>query len=214
LTSTTPVDILTVTLDPQNDTYKLDVRGNFVYRVGVRWWVKGNRKTTASANITSNLPNNIDGHSNLSASDDGDNEVILRIGTGDLANSFTVRGNVGADGDIIIITGVYCQITIRRYIKDAYGYLAWAVFVRERGLMQVVGRQVSITTRSTNCEVMYITGTQRMAVWTSANGTDIIFASPVLAVWDMPEVVIAPAYGEDSIGETLFLFLSIVVLGE
>jgi hypothetical protein len=214
LTSTTPVDILTVTLDPQNDTYKLDVRGNFVYRVGVRWWVKGNRKTTATASITGDLPNTIYGVNNLGANDDGDSEVILRIGTGDLASSFTIRGNVGADGDIIIITGVYCQVTLRRNITDSYNLYIWNVLIRERGLLLLNGRAVSITANVTSIEVNAITLSGRAKVLASSTGTDVIYNSPPVAVIDAPEYGVLVLGGADTGGEAMLLFLNIVVIGE
>jgi hypothetical protein len=71
--STTPVTLVSLTgLDGE---YSLYVNGNFVYRLGVRYWIKGNRKTTATATVTSNLASEITGiYNNLGAGDD-DGEI-------------------------------------------------------------------------------------------------------------------------------------------
>jgi hypothetical protein len=202
LTSTTPVDILSVTLDPNNDVYRLDVRGNFTYRVGIRWWVKGNRKTTATADITSDLPTNVNGYSNLDAGDDGDSEVVLRIGTGDYSTSFTIKGNVGADGDIIIITSIYCQITLR----DSQ------VVVSESGVMYVVTRHV-VVFQNTDMYIRVV-GINNIVVWRSSYGGDLVAIPPPLAIGEGYETAVYVSLGGDWHGNSIFLLVNVVVIGE
>ena len=101
LTSTTPVNILTITAG-YFDEYKIKVNGNFEYKIRFKWIVFGNKKTTANVVLTSNLQNKFDLDYSISG-DDGDNVVPIRNGFGDYTASFTISGNVGASGDILSI---------------------------------------------------------------------------------------------------------------
>jgi hypothetical protein len=207
LTSTTTVDILTVTLDPNNDVYKLDVRGNFTFKVGVRWWVKGNRKTTATASITSTLSNEVHGVSNLDAGDDGDSEVFLRIGTGDYATSFTIKGNVGADGDIIIVTSVYCQIVLRSIY---YGYV---LHISEAGVMFLSARALSIT--GDNVNLALLIGSLAGSVWLggSSSGTDVRWTVS-MPVWNLRECMLGAGAYNDATGTGYIQLINLVIIGE
>jgi hypothetical protein len=209
LTSTTSVDILTITLDPNNDIYKLKVSGSFVYRVGVRWWVKGNRKTTAPANITSTLADERYGATNLGASDDGDSEVFLRVGIGDYANEFTIRGYVGAEGNVIIITSIYCNITLRGDVLDSYNLGQHTVLVRERGLLVATARVASPVGASTGLFIWAVTVSGAVQVWGSGVGTIVTATTTAIPVWDMPEYTVTTKYLYDDV----VLFLNIVVVG-
>jgi hypothetical protein len=199
LTSTSSVDILTITLDPDNDIYSLRVNGNFVYGIGVKWWCKGNRKTTAGASITSTLANERYGTSNLGAGDDGDSEVFLRVGTGDYATSFTISGYVGAEGDIIIITSIYCQITLHYNIRDTYNLGYHYILVRERGLLVATARIASPTGVSTSFVIRAITVSGLVDIWVSGVGTTVMSTSPVIPAWDMPEYAVDTKYFHDDI---------------
>jgi hypothetical protein len=204
LTSTSNVDILTVALDPRYDTYILRVRGNISYRVGIRWWAKGNRKTTATANLFSTLPNETLGYSNLGAGDDGDKEVFLRIGTGDIASEFTIRGYVGAEGDIIIITSLYCQITLRG---------EHIVTIRERGVMYVTTEAGSITGDTTRVIIdVNIHGWLRWAT-SSGTGAEILF-NAVVPVWDISDYGVKILLSGDTDGRAMVRWININILGE
>ena len=207
LTSTTSVNILTVTLDSANDVYTLNVSGNFVYKVGIRWWVKGNRKTTANATFTSNLTNEIQGYYKPSASDDGDNNVFIIVRTGDYATSFTISGNVGALGDTIIIVGIYCQIVLRGY----YNYRE--ITVKEKGVMNVTSRHVTIDGTSQPVNYIAVTSNATLNPYRSASSSDVTVTSLVFTSNDSPEVVWRVDYGEDYNGRSLFLYVNIIVLG-
>ena len=215
LTSTSSVDILTINLDPNNDVYNLKVNGNFVYRLGVRWWVKGNRKTTATASLFSTLANSV--HStavnNLEAGDDGDNEIFLRISTGDYATSFTISGYVGAEGDIIIITSIFCQIVLRGIISDSYGHGAWVLVIREKGLMVVNGRHLTIDGTGATSYVAKISPDTYVKVWETVNGTDIVFNSPAISIGNI-EYVFHTGASVDSLGKLFTKFLTVAVIGE
>jgi len=207
LTSTTSVNILSITLDPNNDVYKLSVNGNFYYEIGLRYWVKGNRKTTASATITSSLANEIQGSYSPSASDDGDNNAFITVRTGDYASSFTISGYVGASGDVIIITGIYCQIVIRGYTYDRN------IYIKEKGVMFVSSRHVSIDGASLGVNLSYYMPGTREDVYISSGGADVkvIGTFPVYGddnsyyVWNLQN-------GFDTIGNQIFLHVNIVVV--
>jgi hypothetical protein len=215
VTSTTLTDIITINLDPANDTYKLRVYGNFTYRLGVRWWVYGNRKTTATSLLSSTLSGEVFGLSNLNAGDDGGSEVLLRIGTGDYSSSFTIRGSVGAEGDVVIVTRVYCQVVLRGNLADSYGlYGTWFILIRERGVFTGNAQIVSITGQSGFVELSVITYSGKRSVSVSSTGTDVRHTFSVTAVWDMPESGITVAYGADIRGELILTYISIVIIGE
>jgi hypothetical protein len=137
--STTLTPFFTVTFDFVNiDYYNLKVKGKFAYALGVRWFLKGNRKSTAPASFSSNLTNEVQGYYNPSAGDDGDNNAIITMRTGDFANSFTISGAIGAPGDIVIITGVYAQIVLRGNQEDFNSWSSnWPLVIKEDGIAYI-----------------------------------------------------------------------------
>jgi hypothetical protein len=205
LTSTTSVSILSITLDSANDVYTLNVSGNFVYKVGIRWWIKGNRKTTANASITSNLANEIQGYYSPSASNDGDNNAFINLRTGDYVTSFTISGYVGASGDVIIITGIYCQIVLRGNInsneikmnENGHGILNGLMFTVD-GSNDAIVIQRSLIDQML---LLYQSGSS-----TSVTVMNIQFACNVntyLRSWD----------GNDTNGKSFMKYLDIIVIG-
>ena len=213
LTSTTAVNILTVTLGT-NDTYTLKVTGNFVYTVGIRWWAKGNRKTTANATISSNLVNEIQGYYSPTANDDTDNNVFLTVRTGNYATSFTISGNVGATGDVIIITEIYCQIILRGNNTDSLNtYQGWQLIIREIGLLSVTSRHVTFDGLSVSVFFEIITKNAYQFVYTSSSGSDLIVSNLTFPTNNSPEVTWQPSWGNDSGGRSMFLYVNIIVLG-
>ena len=216
ISSTTSTTILTVNLDPNNDVYTLKVSGNFVYKIGIRWWIVGNRKTSAQAVFNSNLANEIKSNTyNAKAGDDGDNSnVLFFIATGDYATSFTISGNVGASGDVIIITGVYAQIVLRGNNVDSYntfGY--WEILIKEKGLMTASSRHVTIDGSSISSQFYIITSNGYQKVYESSSGSDVNVQTPVFAINDSPEVAYHIGYHEDNVGFSLFLYVNIIILG-
>jgi len=218
LTSTTAVNILTITLGT-NDTYTLNVTGNFVYTVGIRWWAKGNRKTTTNATIQSNLPNALQGFYVYSptANNDGDNNVFIAMGNGDYATSFTISGNVGASGDIIIITEIYAQIILRGYNTDSLDInIGWYILVKEKGVMVITCRQVSFDGSSQSMQFFYINKNLSTAVpaYQSTAVQDFWLTNLIFASNDNPEVAIQSSAGENFGGPVaFFLYINIIIIG-
>jgi len=172
LTSTTAVNILTVTLGT-NDTYTLNVNGNFGYSLKIFYWLKANRKTTATATIQSNLPNDTAGSTYPpSAADDTDNAVFLSNRVGNYATSFTISGNVGAAGDVIIIIEVYCQIS-----------LGGGVGINENGAMFITARVVSLDGRNIYYpRVSAYTQSGGITLWQVGNGSDVTASTIIPSV--------------------------------
>ena len=127
LTSTASTTILTINLDPNNDTYTLKVTGNFVYQLGIKWAVMGNKKTTTNVVLSSNLSGNAV-YNNSVSGDDGDNNVLIVSGQGYYATSFTISGYVGASGDVLIITEIYAQIE----------FYNGSIFIKETGIVYIM----------------------------------------------------------------------------
>ena len=214
LTSTTAVNILTINLDPANDTYTLNVNGNFVYQVGIRWWAMGNRKTTTTATISSNLVSEIQGRYSPTANDDGDSNVFLTIRTGNYATSFTISGNVGASGDVIIITEIYCQIILRGNNRDSLGIFNWwSLLIKEQGIMAVASKHVTIDGSSQPVTYLLITSNGYFAAFTSTAGSDVTLSDLIFPANNAPEVVWHVFYGEDGQGTCMFLYVNIAIMG-
>jgi len=214
LTSTTAVNILTITLGT-NDTYTLNVNGNFVYQVGIRWWAKGNRKTTATATISSNLVSEIQSNQYApTAFNDNDNNVTLTVRTGNYATSFTISGNVGASGDVIIITEIYCQIVLRGNITDSLNISnTWMLLIKEKGIMTVTSRHVTIDLSSQSVVYTIITKNGFQNPYVSSSGSDVLVSNLIFSANDAPEVVWQPASAYDSYAASLFLYVNIIIIG-
>jgi len=213
LTSTTAVNILTITLGT-NDTYTLNVNGNFVYQVGIRWWAKGNRKTTANATIQSNLVSEIQGYYSPSANNDTDNNVFLQLRTGNYATSFTISGNVGASGDVIIITEIYAQITLRGNITDSLGnYSYWGILVKEKGIGVLSVRIVSIDGNNTRVDVYAITQNGSLGLYLPSASTDESYTNTMFASNDAPEYVVHFEFTEDIYARAIHMYANIIIIG-
>jgi len=205
LTSTTSVSILSITLDSA-DVYTLNVNGNFNYSLKIFYWLKANRKTTANATITSTLTNDVAGSDYLpSAGDDGDNVVFLSNRKGDYASSFTISGYVGASGDVIIIVGVYCQISLSDTLD-----------IHENGALYIIARVVNLDGRNIYYpRIFAYTQNGFMTLWQPSQGLDVL-ASTVI-----PSVNIS-AFGNfwlkyspfaDGLVLSVTLYLEIIVIG-
>ena len=214
LTSTTAVNILTVTLGT-NDTYTLKVTGNFVYQVGIRWWAKGNRKTTATATIVSNLVNEILSHAySPTAADDTDNNVLLALRTGNYATSFTISGNVGTSGDVIIITEIYAQIILRGNNVDSLNnFSQWELLIKEKGMMIVTSRGVAIDGGSYFTGFYVITSNGFLKPYQSSSASDLLVTNVVFPANDSPEVVWHTVFNEDGDGRSTFIYVNIIIIG-
>jgi len=214
LTSTTAVNILTITLGT-NDTYTLNVTGNFVYQVGIRWWAKGNRKTTANATIQSNLVNEIQGFGSYqpTAANDTDNNVFVVLRTGNYATSFTISGNVGASGDVIIITEIYCQIVLRGNITDSLGiYGYWELLIKEKGMMTVISRHVTIDGSNQPVGLIFITSNGFQNAYQSSAASDLTVSNLVFATNNSPEVAWHTP-SNDNFALSMFLYVNIIIMG-
>jgi len=214
LTSTTAVNILTITLGT-NDTYTLNVTGNFVYQVGIRWWAKGNRKTTANATIYSNLVSEAFSYQYQPvANNDTDNNVILTIRTGNYATSFTISGNVGAAGDVIIITEIYAQIVLRGNNTDSLNtFTGWELLIKEKGMMTVTSRHVTIDGSNQFVAYYIITKNGYLNPYNSSSGLDVSVTDLIFASNDSPEIAWFSSTGHDFGGSSFFLYLNIIIIG-
>jgi hypothetical protein len=218
LTSTTATSLLTITLDTAGkDSYILKVNGNFVYMMGVRWWVKGNRKTTATASFSSTLANQWQSQAyNAGAGDDGDNNAFIVIKTGDYPGdnaSFTISGNVGATGDTIIITGIYAQVLLRGNNPDSLKICnIWFLLVREKGFVSWTQELLSIDGGKYSNQVNIVTKNGYKFVFSSSEGTDVI-SSLSFSANDSPETTPHIAYSDDFWQKVFCVYLNVVVLG-
>jgi len=213
LTSTTAVNILTITLGT-NDTYTLYANGNFVYDVGIRWWAKGNRKTTTTATIQSNLVSEIQGYYSPSAGDDGDNNVILVVRTGNYATSFTISGNVGASGDIIIITEIYAQICLRGNNTDSLGNnTGWELLIKEKGILTFISRLVTIDGSSQYLAYESISINGPRVIYISSSSPDVIVANLIFSTNDAPEYTLHAATQDDGFGQTIHIYINVIIIG-
>jgi len=213
LTSTTSTTILTITLGT-NDTYTLKVTGNFVYNVGIRWWAKGNRKTTTAATIQSNLVSEVQGAYSPSAADDGDSNVFLTLRTGNYATSFTISGNVGASGDVIIITEIYAQIVLRANLTDSLNlYNYWILLIKEKGIMSVISRHVTIDGSSQPVGYYIISSNGYKSAYLSSSGSDLTVGNLIFASNGAPEAIWQANFQADNFAYCLFLYLNIIIIG-
>jgi hypothetical protein len=210
LTSTTETTILTATLDPTYDTYAVDVAGNFTYKVGVRCWVVGNRKTTASAVIRTNLPNVVNGYSSLSAGNDYGNTVVLFVATGDYASSFSVSGYVGASGDIIIVVEVYAQVTLRGIIADSGGASSyWMLVINEVGNARFFSVHGSIDGSSLAVRLNIAKRASVINLYASSTGSTVTVSNQTAYV--TKDCVYHVDNGGDNDGRGVLLYVEIII---
>jgi hypothetical protein len=202
--STTPITLVSLTgLDRE---YSLYVNGNFIYRLGVRYWIKGNRKTTATATVTSNLENEITGYYNNLGAGDDDGEIFLTIRTGDFRPDVNISMAVGASGDVIIVTGVYVQVVISRNAFPS------AVKINERGLAVAFARHATIDGYASHVCWAGETRAGARHLWCTGNGTDVLATMPPFPV--RPGVWLHLGHNEDYTARLTPLMISIVVIAQ
>lgn len=105
-TSTTEETIISTALP----SYRLELRGEWKFEVGVRVKVEYNRKATQPITLKIN-GQELQNYDNT-AVDDGVG-TVTGYGTGPLADPVVISGLVGAGGDAVIIVHAYIQITLR-----------------------------------------------------------------------------------------------------
>jgi hypothetical protein len=217
LTSTTLTTIRSFTV-----TYQLVRSGDIRYSPGVRVFVFGNRKTTAPLSLTIPEATSITtGRNNLGAGNDNDKaETILAILTGsvtfqeggEFTVSATLRGNVGASGDTVIITRILARAQLRRETSGV-----GEVRVYERGVAEYLGRarlvsvpggvtytQHNLMVRDVLDRIVYETGF-------SGAGTDITTFNFKVAVATPIHFALYTSY--DSSGEAYLEWVQLVVWG-
>jgi len=202
--STAPVTLVNISgLDTE---YNIQANGDFGYRLSVRYWIKGNRKTTATATVDSNLANEVEGYyRNLGAGDD-DGEIFLTIWTGDFRPDVAIYINVGASGDVIIVTGVYVQVTISR---NAYPN---GVEINERGLAVAFARYATIDGYASHVCWFTESLSIRHNAWCTGDGTDVLATMPIFPV--RPGVWLHLGHNEDYIARLTPLLIDLVVIAQ
>jgi hypothetical protein len=208
-TSANPQTILTIT----SDSYELYVDGAFKYKVGCRWYATGNRKTTATASIYSNLANETLGTNNLGANDDTVNIVNLLFRTGDYASSFTVSGYVGASGDVIIVTGIYLQVCLRGNQTDMFNFYSyWAVTIEEKGIVNARIKDYSLVGISTNTGLYEVEPTT--GFWLSiAAGVDVWYRGGGFTVDKTNyNIAVHRTFNEDFIATEAIIWVDLMVV--
>jgi hypothetical protein len=216
LTSTTPADIISFTV-----TYQLLRQGDIRYSPGIRVFVFGNRKTTAPMTLTLGLTSEIRGRNNIGAGNDNDRaETILAILTGsvtlqeggEFTVSATLRGAVGASGDVVIITRILARAQLRRDILEFT-----QVRVYEMGVVEYFGRALLVSVPG-GCPNTYHYIMQRnildrfvRPITISGSGTDVTLLNYRIAV--VAPIHFGSACDEDLAGESFIEWVQLVVWG-
>ena len=216
LTSTTLTTIRSFTV-----TYQILRQGDIRYSPGVKVFVFGNRKTTAPLTLT--IPEATDivtGRNNLGAGNDNDKaETILAILTGSVTlqegGEFTLnislRGGVGATGNVVIITRILARAQLR--MESARG----SVRIYERGVaeinsrMRVIPVPGGVTGTHHTVQFFDILDRPLFGLNVGASGSDI-------TVYDIRFPVVNPVdwgvgFGDDGRGETFIEWVQVVVWG-
>ena len=148
------------------------------------------------------------------ANNDTDNNVILTMRTGNYATSFTISGNVGASGDVIIITEIYCQIVLRGNNTDSLNtFTGWELLIKEKGMMTVTSRHVAIDGSNQFVAYYIITKNGYLNPYNSSSGLDVSVTDLIFESNDSPEIVWFSSTGHDFGGSSFFLYLNIIVIG-
>jgi hypothetical protein len=215
LTSTTPTTIATFTL-----TYQLLRQGDIRYSPGVRVFVFGNRKTTAPISLTIPEVTHVTlGRNYLGAGNDNTTaEVALAVLTGsvtfneggEFTISVTLRGNVGASGDVVIITRILARAQLRRESGDV-----GVVRVYERGVAEYACRALLVSGFGDFVQHAFSRRdiNDRFLTWVGITGsggdvTAFNFRVPVVA-----PVHFTSAFDEDYVGGGFFEWVQVVVWG-
>jgi len=214
LTSTTLSDLITFTV-----RYQLLRQGDIRYSPGIRVFVYGSRKTTAPARLEVGS-NPITGRNQLEAGNDNNTaEAFLAIVTGSVTLqegggftvSATLRGNVGASGDVVIITRVLARAQLRRESWDL-----GEVRIYERGVVEYFARALLITVPGGATSTAHVISRgdiqdRRLAWMWISPGTDITVINFRIAV--VTPVHFSVAYCEEYLGETFLEWVQVVVYG-
>jgi len=215
LTSTTLSDLITFSV-----TYQLVRSGDIRYSPGVRVFVYGNRKTTANAMLQVGS-STIVGRNQLGAGNDNNTaEAFLAIVTGSVAlqeggeftASVTLRGNVGASGDVIIITRIQARAQLRR---EHYG--VGEVRIYERGVAEYFAHAIFVSvpggTSNTAHVMSYRDIRDALIDWIviSSLGSNVILHNYKVAV--VAPVYLTASFSEDPLGESFLRWVQLVVWG-
>jgi hypothetical protein len=215
LTTTTMTNLITFSV-----TYQLLRSGDIRYSPGVRVFVWGNRRTTSTARFEVGS-SSIVGRNQLGAGNDNATaEAFLAILTGsvtlqeggEFTVSATLRGNVGASGDIVIITRVLARAQLRRetvYVGEVRVYERGVVEYFARVLLvSVPGGATGIHNAISRRDVL----DRHLAfIYISGAGTDITFLNYRVAVVAPIHFLTIP--GDDTLGEGIIEWVSLVVWG-
>jgi hypothetical protein len=213
--STTLTDLITFSV-----RYQLVRSGDIRYNPGVRVFVYGNRKTTASTTLRVGSSPAV-GRNQLGAGDDNATaEAFLAILTGsvtfqeggEFTVSATLQGAVGATGDVVIITRIQARAQLRRE-HSSQG----EVRVYERGVAEYFGRALlvsvpgGITSTSHYLSRRNIRDDQLTLLAISGSGVDITLANYKVAV--VTSIHFMAGWVDDFLGETFLEWVQLVVWG-
>jgi hypothetical protein len=215
VTTTTLSDLITFSV-----TYQLVRSGDIRYSPGVRIFIYGNRKTTAPATLQAGT-NPTTGRNQLRAGNDNTTtEVFLAIVTGSVTfqegGEFTVtatlRGAVGASGNVVIVTRILARAQLRR-LSSVTGQ----VEVYERGVLEYSAVSTLVSVPGGSTSVSHFISRRdllnRHIAWIgiSGSGTNVTLLS-----WRAP--IVAPMHfatgaDEDHNGEGFLEWVQVVVWG-
>jgi hypothetical protein len=217
LTSTMQTNIISFTV-----TYQLLRQGNIRYSPGVRVFVFGNRKTTAPMTLTIPEATSVTiGRNNLGAGNDNDKaETILAILTGSIAFqeggeytiSASLRGAVGASGDVVIVTRILARAQLRREASEV-----GEVRVYERGVAEYAGMGLLVSVpggaRDTShyVSVRDIRDGHVVGIMISGAGTRVVLSNYRIAV--IAPVHFFLTFSDDPAGESYMEWVRVVVWG-
>jgi hypothetical protein len=202
--------------------YQIVRSGDIRYSPGIRVFVFGNRKTTASMTLTIPEATSITiGRNNLGAGNDNDKaETILAILTGsvtlqeggEFTVSATLRGGVGASGNVVIITRILARAQLRREV----GSLG-EVRVYERGVVEYAGRALLISVpggvTSTAHAISRRDIQDRHLAWIAITGTGVDIISHNYRIAVVAPTHFTLSWDEDVTGEAFIEWVQVVVWG-
>jgi hypothetical protein len=215
LTSTTLTDLIAFSV-----TYQLVRSGDIRYSPGVRVFVWGNRKTTATTTLQVESSSTV-GRNQLGAGNDNTTpEVFLAIITGSVTlqegGEFTVsaalRGNVGASGDIVIITRIQARAQLRR---ESGG--VGEVRVYERGVVEYFARAVLVSVPGGVTDAYQNISRRdvldRPLAWINIAGPGIYITVINYRVAVVVPLHFTVSYSDDAFGESFLEWVQAVVWG-
>jgi hypothetical protein len=215
LTSTTLTDLITFSV-----TYQLLRSGDIRYSPGVRLFIYGNRRTTSTARFEVGS-GSVTGRNQLGAGNDNATaEAFLAILTGsvtlqeggEFTVSATLRGNIGASGDIVIITRILARAQLRIQ-GGGFG----EVRVYERGVVEYFARALLVSVPGGGAGVQHWFSRRdlqdRFLSWhqISGSGADVVLYNFRIAV--VAPVHFTSSFNEDYVGEGFLEWVQLVVWG-